>query len=835
MPVSLLSTRTYISMGLVSIVSSALLAASFLGMIPDREGAVREGRVALAESVAASSTAILTSNDPRRLETVLRFLMKRNPDIESIGVRKLDGTVVMATAGHEQAWTAMESVHVAGAQIQVPVWAGSERWGQVEFRFKPTEASGLAGLLALPWLRLLLVCGVLCFVGFHLYLGRVLKSLDPSSAIPGRVRAALDTITEGLLVVDRQRNVVLVNQALAGLLGTTQEKLMGSPAAALDWRDAQGQPMPKADLPWNRALEDGEVQRDGRILLTDATGRQCTFVVNCSPVLGSRGKPGGALISFEDITQLEANKVELKTARDEAQAANRAKSEFLANMSHEIRTPMNAILGFTELLRRGYGKGERDSAKHLATIHNSGKHLLALINDILDLSKVEAGRMEVERIDCAPHLIVRQAVQELSANAREKGITLDWEAQGLLPSKVSSDPGRLRQIVLNLLSNAIKFTNAGGVTVLLAYDDTVAGAFYRIQVKDTGIGVPEAKIDTMFEPFTQADASITRRFGGTGLGLTISRNFARALGGDIVATSVLGQGSTFTLSFDAGRPADAVMLAPQQVKADQADGPEHAAEKWEIPSSRVLVVDDGPENRELVSLVLAEHGLWVEEAENGKVAVDKVQETAFDLILMDMQMPVMDGYEATRTLRARGVITPIVALTANAMKGYEAQVLEAGCTAYLTKPIDIDVLLAQVAALLGGTRAKAGAAAGAVTIPALDTAGTHASQEPILSKLADKPRLVPIILKFVQRLTEMVQDGRRASETGDLEEVARIAHWLAGSAGTVGYGAFTAPARNLERLAKAGDRAGVVESMALIEDMATRVVAPVLEEPAPAK
>jgi CheY-like chemotaxis protein/HPt (histidine-containing phosphotransfer) domain-containing protein len=252
----------------------------------------------------------------------------------------------------------------------------------------------------------------------------------------------------------------------------------------------------------------------------------------------------------------------------------------------------------------------------------------------------------------------------------------------------------------------------------------------------------------------------------------------------------------------------------------------------------VLVVDDGAENRELASLVLAEHGLWVEEAENGKVAVDKVQETVFDLILMDMQMPVMDGYEATRTLRARGVTTPIVALTANAMKGYEAQVLAAGCTAYLTKPIDIDALLAQVAVLLGGKRAQTGAApppAAGTVAPAADVvnllpAAPHENAGPIVSRLADKPRLAPIVLKFVQRLKEVVVAGRLACEHGDLEEVARIAHWMSGSAGTVGYDAFTAPARNLERLAKAGDRPAVFEAMALIEDMTARVVAPAGEE-----
>lgn len=392
-----------------------------------------------------------------------------------------------------------------------------------------------------------------------------------------------------------------------------------------------------------------------------------------------------------------------------AEIANHEKSHFLANMSHEIRTPLNGIMGFTDVLRRGVGS-KTQQQEYLDVIYKNGEHLLGLINDILDLSKIEAGRMEFEKRNDSPHKIISEVLSTMRVQAKEKGLSLECQWTSSVPETIHTDPMRLKQILINLVGNALKFTKQGSVKLIATLDQSHANPRFVVEVHDTGIGIDSQNLKNIFSPFTQADSSITRSFGGTGLGLTICRQIAEGLGGDLTVKSEVGKGSTFNLWVDAGSlenvrifdtPPSEVFTTNEQFKAGS---PESSC----LRGIQVLLVDDGKTNRDLISLVLENAHASVTCAENGEEALQKYGGGEFDLILMDMQMPLMDGYTATRTLRSRGCSLPVIALTANAMRGDRDKCLAAGCSDFLTKPINIDSLLQTIGLHLPEIRPSAG-------------------------------------------------------------------------------------------------------------------------------
>ena len=833
-----LSARSHIGLGQTSLVITLLLVAFFVGLVPDRVGALRDGRIALAEAIAINSAGLIVQEDLPRLNATLRLMVERNADLLSVAVRPAGGEAVVTVGDH--AWPELTDGLSTDRQIQVPIWSGKERWGQVELRFAPFTASGWLGMVQRPLVLLIAFMALSAFVAFYLYLGKVLKHLDPSQAVPAHVRAALDTLAEGLMIIDLKEDIVLANQAFASILGRPSEELIGQSASKLAWVTPDGAPLSETEFPWSKALPDGSLQRNDALHLHDTDSKRRTFMVNASPVFSSGGKYGGVLISLDDVTQLEAHKVELRESKENAEAANKAKSEFLANMSHEIRTPMNAILGFADVLRRGYDRSEPERQRYLNTIHSSGEHLLLLINDVLDLSKVESGNLEVERIPLAPHVLIREVTTVLGVKAQEKGISLEFDVDGVIPETIQSDPTRLRQIVTNLTGNAIKFTRQGAVKVLLRLTSKAEGRLVAIDVSDDGVGVPQDKLGSIFDPFVQADSSVTRSFGGTGLGLSISRRLARIMGGDIVVRSEVGKGSVFTVTIDPGPLAGVTLLQPQEALAAIQETGGGSEETWQFPPARVLVVDDGEENRDLVKVVLQEVGLEVEGAENGRVAVEKARRGRYALILMDMHMPEMDGYTATKVLRQAGLKSPIIALTADAMKGFEQQCLAAGCTGYLTKPINIDLLLQTLAKPLGGQRVKAqgppisaSAPVSPRSVPVDFPVGSKSPPDfspdgpPVVSRLAGhSPRMRATLATFARRLEEKLNEMDASWAQRDFKRLAELAHWLKGSGGTVGYDAFTEPAKTLEGLAKAGTADGIDATLRELHGLAGRLVVP---------
>ena len=386
---------------------------------------------------------------------------------------------------------------------------------------------------------------------------------------------------------------------------------------------------------------------------------------------------------------------ELEAARDKANAANDAKSNFLGIISHELRTPMNGVLGAAQLLSAT--RLENTQREYLSIIRNSGDNLLSLLNDILDMTKIEAGKMTFEIVDVSVEDLHRRVTGPFQAQAEAKGLMFEATYEGDIPATVKGDPLRVCQVIHNLLSNAVKFTDTGTVAYTVRgkrlADRRVA---FEFAVTDSGTGISAADLERLFQPFTQVDASSTRRFGGTGLGLTISRRMANIMGGDITVTSELGKGSTFIFAVEAEVVEWAAPKAVEEITAEVEDGRQMS----------VLIVEDHPVNRMILEAWMSSAGHVSTAAENGQLALDACAEQPFDLIIMDVNMPVMDGLTATRHIRDGAGInagTPIVVLSASARSEDHAAGLEAGADAYLNKPIDF-AALAQMMALVGEGR-----------------------------------------------------------------------------------------------------------------------------------
>lgn len=474
---------------------------------------------------------------------------------------------------------------------------------------------------------------------------------------------------------------------------------------------------------------------------------------------------------------------QMAEALEASQVANRVKTEFLANVSHELRTPIGAVLGYTELLL-GDGALPEERTEFLRTIRRNGRHLLGLIDQVLDLSKVEAGGLEPENVACSPAEAIAEVAGMVRVQATEKGLGFEVYYLTGVPALVRCDPLRVRQILVNLLGNAIKFTDTGEVALWVGMQEEAGVTALRLDVVDSGPGVQSDGIEALFQPFRQGDNTTQRRHGGAGLGLAISRRLAGVLGAHIEVDSTPGEGSTFSLVM----PLDAEALAGPMLTIDEAsercasESADHRTPPDLLAGFEVLVAEDAPDNQRLIQIHLRAAGAHVTLVGDGAAALEMAEGQAFDLIILDIQMPKLDGYTATRRMRAAGVAVPILALTAHAMVGERQRCLDAGCTDYLTKPFEGAQLVSCAADLLG---AKAGS----------DPISVEASLDAQIGVLAERFGLqLPVKLSKIEE----------ALDTGDLQECERLAHTLAGSAGSFGYSGVTDAARALEQDLAAG-------------------------------
>ena len=545
----------------------------------------------------------------------------------------------------------------------------------------------------------------------------------------------------------------------------------------------------------NQRIEITAIRRDGN-----------EFPIELALVSISDGEHKKFCGFIRDVTERREVEESMREAKEAAETANCSKSAFLANMSHEIRTPLNGILGFTDLLIRDEKATAEERLDFLQTIQSSGKHLLELINDILDLSKIEAGQYDVEILACQPHQIIAEVVSFLRVPAQEKGLELNCRWEGLAPATIQTDAGRLKQVLTNLVGNAVKFTEQGRVDIIARLEDVGHNPQFVVSIVDTGIGIAQEKLDEIFNPFSQADNTVTRRFGGTGLGLTICRQIAEALGGSVLVESVKGEGSIFTLKVPTGS-LDGV----EMVNLSTSDGLGRRKEKavakdFDLAGVELLLVEDGSTNRKLISLALRRVGVNVTEAEDGKIGSDLALAGSFDMILMDMQMPVMDGYTAARLLRDKNLTLPIIALTAHAMKGDEKKCQDAGCSGYLTKPVDIDALIETVATATGrGEKSESDdSTSGTQSTSAMVTKKKAVVRGPVYSSLPTEDEdFREIVSEYIPRMQANVEEMIEAVHQSEWTKAAEIAHWLKGAGGTAGFSEFTEPTQqvceNIER------------------------------------
>ncbi|QDU20276.1 hybrid sensor histidine kinase/response regulator [Urbifossiella limnaea] len=658
--------------GLVSLLLCVLFLARNVGVLADPDAAELARRQAVCEAVAVECAVLsYRGESPAAAESFARAVARRSPEVLSIGIRNADGRLVADTGGHTQHWAdATDTATPTHLQAEVPKADGSA-WARVEVACRPLPFSGAWRYAGGSMLPLLAFCSVGWFAATAVYLRTVLRKIDLAEArvVPDRVKATLNTLSEGVVVLDRHGVIALANDAFGRAVGVPADDLRGRRASDLPW-SAGAVPISEAEHPWVKVLRDAAPQTGHVLGLRAGEGK--TLSVNSTPILADDGSCRGALATFDDLTPVEK-------ARATAEAANRAKSEFLANVSHEIRTPMNAIMGMTELVLEG-GRLTGEQRECLGIVGESATALLGVINDLLDLSKIEAGKFDLDPADFDLRAVLDDTLQGLALRAHTKGLELGCDIPADVPDVLVGDAGRLRQVVVNLVGNAIKFTHAGEVFVRVRVGERSAGvANLLVSVVDTGIGIPSDKLQAVFEPFTQADGGTSRKYGGSGLGLTISAHLVRLMGGEVWAESTVGRGSAFHFTARFGVPSHSHASLSLSDFYLTEGGP-------------VLVAEDNLTTQRALAGMLERLNFQPTTADDTPSALAALEAAAaagtpLPLLLVDATLPEPDGFVLAEQAVARRLARSVVVLLSSADLPRDVERCRTLGVAHLRKPV----------------------------------------------------------------------------------------------------------------------------------------------------